>query len=153
MKLTSEYLLESLNPSPEHERLRNCLVNFAIRLGCSIKCNKLSDDKFPDVLRITPNRRYLFLGDAKVSENETARREETVEKIKGYIKEFVEISSRKGIRGKIAIATDNIDAAYDWSNKLTILTTIAGLRGFFGELPEFVVLKIDNNTFIVQSSN
>lgn len=95
-----------------HKRLRLELLGIAQNLGYAHPY--FFDGDFPDVLRFNPVESKLFCGDAKDSENESAGKKESSERIAKYFERFV-LALNAGVRGGIfAIATDTSDSADGW---------------------------------------
>ncbi len=98
----------------------------------------------PDVLRGTPDDRYLFVGDAKDSEHETVDNGETVARIASYIRDFAEHLGNPGYRGGyIAIVTDSLAAAHAWVPALNLLARAACITaGSDHRAPNFQVHEL-----------
>jgi hypothetical protein len=148
-KLVREILEESL-PSPEHERLKEDLTAWANAYGYTKPYPKLPNGSEPDVLRTGENdfHSYLFVGDAKNSENETVDNSETVSRIQTYFHQFGRLLS-KYEGGCLAIATNSVEEARRWVPVLNILARAAKLTSGVPTPPDFRVVQIPGkNTWV-----
>ncbi len=100
-------------PSDEHEEIRSQLDEWALALGFGVNLKRLQHIQ-PDVFRGRLPR-GLFMGDAKVSANETPDVEATAERISKYVEWFVgQFEDGRVSHGVFAIATDDEVAAGEW---------------------------------------
>jgi hypothetical protein len=105
-------LREAAGPGPEHERLKGELAAWANVRGYAKVYSEFRSGNKPDVLRGTPNDKYLFVGDAKDATNETAENTDTVARISGYFRDFAILLGDPGYRGGLlAIATNCVASA------------------------------------------
>lgn len=123
IKLT-ELLLKGIgkgyegNESEIHRKLREKLRYFAIEKGYYYRFDDFPEDKVPDVLLCDGNH-SLFVGDAKVSDNETIANHATTKRVCGYIDQFFQLIDDDEIAGGIiAIITDDHEAAEEWKKWL-----------------------------------
>ena len=139
-KMVSRLLREAGAPGAEHERLLAELAEWAASMNDKEEYTQFTSGARPDVLRRTSNNEFLFVGDAKDSENENATNGETLKRIHGYFQEFAARLGGNGYKGGVlAIATNSAEAAADWVPALNTLTRTAGINGKGGELPNFKV--------------
>lgn len=139
-----EFLNED-NSGQEHERIKKILNAWAVLKGYSQKC-KITNLQ-PDVLRIQVNdeKRYLFIGDAKDSKNETSTTKETTERISNYFQRFYSYLQKKSIEnGILALATNSELEANNWIPVLNKIASGVGLTD-----PAFEKQKLDNNTWVI----
>lgn len=151
LKRLIEALLEEGGPSPEHERLKADLTDWALFKGYSKAYKKFQNGSEPDVLRENPQGKYLFVGDAKNSENETADNSETLSRIQTYFKQFVLLLGPERYKGGIlAVATNNENEANKWVPVLNTLARAACIVSGSGCLADFSVVKLDGKmTWII----
>ncbi len=88
------------------------------------------------------NKIYIFVGDAKDSNNETSSNNETLSRIQNYFCEFASLLRQGYCKGGIlAIVTNSLESAKEWVPALNILARIANITGENGTPPDF---KIEN---------
>lgn len=151
-KIIARILREAGGPGAEHERLRGELAAWANARGYTKLYSEFESGSKPDVLRGTPDDKYLFVGDAKDSANETAENTETMARIAGYIREFARHLGDTGYRGGLlAIATNSAAAAAAWVPTLNILARAAGITaGAVRTPPNFQVVVVSaGQTWVV----
>lgn len=120
--------LQEGNESNAHVRLENELRKCAYQLGYQYDYEGFPENKIPDVLQHNGNR-YLFMGDAKVSRNETVGRADSAKQISGYIDVFIKLMRDKKINGGfVAIITDDKKAANEWKSWLSAECKKKGLK-------------------------
>ena len=141
-------------PGAEHERLKYELEEYAKEREYCIRIDGFPDGSWPDVLMlfIEDERKFIFLGDAKDSEHETARKTETRNRIKGYlewVKKWV-YEDENIIGGTICIMTNSEEAAEDWAEELECIAEEICLEDEYGTL-EFEVHKKDENTWLIKN--
>jgi len=134
-----------------HKSLQSKLEKWAVSKGYSEELppynNMWPKNLKPDVLKLTPNQEGLFVGDAKNSANETAKKGSTVARIINYIGQFSLLGAKEIAGGTIAIATDDEDSAKAWVTTLNGLAS--GLTDKAGKPPNFEVSCYDDDTWIV----
>lgn len=141
-KLIERILREAGVPGTTHERLKSELASWASSRGYTKVFSSFQSGATPDVLRSTPDRIYLFVGDAKDSSNETPDNTETLQRIWSYIQEFAALLADPRYKGGlIAIATDNRQATSAWVIALNTLARMAGITESSGSPPSFNVIE------------
>ncbi len=100
----------------KHDRLWKRLSGYAAYLGYSRPIFPVGDhDIQPDVHRASACGRYLACLDAKDSDNETASRTDTAERIDAYAARFFRrLARREYLGGLFGVATDDAYGAEDW---------------------------------------
>ncbi len=112
--------LQEGNESATHIRLKKKLSNYAQEHGYIHKYVGDFNGKEPDVLQYD-NNSYLFVGDAKVAQNETVGRAETAKQISGYIDILLKLIEDETFNGGvIAIITDDKKAVKEWKDWLSL---------------------------------
>jgi hypothetical protein len=128
LKTLAAAILKKVAVTEMHKRLQKTLDSFGANRGYEQPVTLR--DCNPDVSRIHEERGsvFLFLGDAKVAENETPDNRETVSRISRYVRTFAEMLEAGDIKGGcIAIATDDEGAADEWRSCLNFLTGAADI--------------------------
>ena len=139
-KMVSRLLRKAGAPGAEHERLQAELAEWAASMNYKEEYAQFTSGARPDVLRRTSDNEFLFVGDAKDSENEDATNGETLKRIQGYFQEFAARLGGNGYKGGVlAIATNSAEAAADWVPALNTLARTAGITGKGGVQPNFKV--------------
>lgn len=135
--------------SAKHERIVEKLELFAVGLGFKKKQNSLNSGRRPDVLRME-GQKLLFIGDAKVADNETPSKKETATRIRNYVYEFSAMLDQGEIEGGIiAIATDKLVAAKQWKQFLNKLAKWCDLMDGDRNPPDFQIKKLDTKIWCV----
>ncbi|MFA7359494.1 MAG: hypothetical protein WC139_00510 [Candidatus Kapaibacterium sp.] len=136
--------------SKAHKDLSVELLEYAKGLGFTDAIDTLPSGLNPDVLQFNSKEKYLFLGDAKNSDNEAPNVSATYDRINKYINEFSDLLAKGVIKGGlIVIATDNEEIANDWKNSLNVMAMINDLldsKGFFAKAE---IERINDNTWII----
>lgn len=148
LRAYQEVLAEG-GPSPEHERLKTALDRWAEENGFPKSYKRFTSGEEPDVLRATPDDKYLFVGDAKHADNEDPDNSQTLERIERYIKKFASLLGKPYDGGRIAIATNSESAAVEWVKALNFMCKRAGISAN-GNPPDFQVTKVDGSTWVIQ---
>lgn len=131
--------------SREHRRIQNLLENHATSLGYEAPAS-LANGLRPDVLRLDGD--YLFLADAKVAENETASRADSAIRISQYVFIYASLIKVGAIRGGvIGVATNDLDAANEWAQRLEDFCRENDLSDADGVGPSFSVEALDASTW------
>jgi hypothetical protein len=144
-------LLKEAAAGAKHNRLQGELDRWAQAQGFSQGLNgNLPNGGRPDVLRSDNEASYLFIGDAKDSENETPNDFATYVRIAGYMDTFADSIKNGSIKGgRFAIATDDEAMAKRWVTCLNWLAFERDLADTAGIGPAFAVERIDDRTWIV----
>ena len=141
-KMVSRLVREAGAPGAEHERLLAELAVWAASMNYKVENAQFTSGARPDVLRRTSDNEFLFVGDAKDSENEDATNGETLKRIQGYFQEFAaRLGGNEYKGGVLAIATNSAEAAADWVPVLNTLARTAGITGKGGVQPNFKVTE------------
>lgn len=149
-KYVRRVLNETNIPGDEHERLEKALDDWAKVLGFSVGYDSLPSGLRPDVLKSTWDKKHIFVGDAKDAKNETVHNQDTLSRISNYILEYAALLTPNRYAGGIfAIATNSAEAAAEWGMTLNIMTNIAKISGGQGLPPDYKVIEIDENTYII----
>ena len=143
--ILKQKLLKALmegKPGTEHERLLKELKKWAKSKNYILEFRSFNNGSKPDVLMGFSDELYLFVGDAKDSNNETTSNSETLLRIQNYFCEFAKLLGPGHYKGGIlAIATNSLESAKEWEPALNILARIANITGENGTPPDF---KIEN---------
>jgi hypothetical protein len=143
LKIITGFLVKEA-VSKEHERIRAELDQFAQERGFKTRLDELPNGLRPDVLRVRTEGEstYLFLGDAKVPENENPGRLDTLLRISRYVDAFARYLGEKRIAGGyIAIATNSKESAEQWLEPLKGMARERGLTTSSGGEPSFRVVQ------------
>jgi hypothetical protein len=147
-KFVNAELLEAV--SPEHERLKGDLNEWAIAKGYPEVINRLPSGRSPDVLRFDPDVQHLFLGDAKNADNETPRNSNTTRRIAGYVFEYGTLLGGKIRGGIFAIATNSEAEAQEWVLPLNLFCVMSQITDADGNRADFQIDKLEGkNTWII----
>lgn len=143
-------ILREATPGPEHNRLQDELGEWAHRAGYVRDLHtSLPKGGRPDVFRYIEEQRFLFIGDAKDSSNETSFSYKTYMRISGYLEDFADFVAEGDIAGgRFTIATDNWEDAKAWANRLNLLAADLGLSDGAGAPPSFQVDQIGEPTWV-----
>lgn len=110
----------------KHERRVEFLDTLAVLLGCEGTLGgTLPDGRRPDVLRIDPRRRVLFIGDAKHSE--TPGNRETQARLLRYLRWLLSHVENGGL-GVFAVCFGKDPDIGRWTDTLTVLSSEVGLE-------------------------
>lgn len=133
--------------SRTHQRIEKQLIEYANNhyYTTSITPPKGID---PDVLRlkISGDEKYIFIGDAKNSEHETANNTKSFERIKKYYHLFTGCLEDSFAGGSFVIGTDTEEAARGWATELNQL-----MKPSVRLNNPFKVVKLAHNTFLAIS--
>lgn len=142
-------MLKEASAGAEHERIRSDLDSWAQARNFPTSLNvSLPNGGRPDVLRFEATKKYLFIDDAKDSENETIRNPATMTRIAGYMIEFGNLIGEGDIQGGcFAIATNDVTEAQAWVDTLNLLATLQNLTDTAGS-PNFQVTQIAEKTWV-----
>jgi hypothetical protein len=146
LKIVTGFLVKEA-VSKEHERIRMELDNFAEARGFTTRLDKLPNGLRPDVLRLSggAGSTLLFLGDAKVPENENPERFERLLRVSRYLDAFARyLGEKRIVGGFLAIATNSEDSATQWVMPLTEAAVERGLTTAGGDAPSFRVMQAGN---------
>jgi len=143
-------MLKEASAGREHGRIQGDLDRWAQERGFTQALSaSLPRGGRPDVLRFDGARQYLFVGDAKDSENETTANLATSARISGYMVDFADLIGDREIRGGyFAIATNSEREAGAWVVRLNLLATLQGLTDGPGAGPSFRVDQIAAMTWV-----
>ncbi len=132
--------------SRDHARLKEVLRQAALANGYAQEIEFGFGE--PDVLLFDPNRKFLFIGDAKNAENETAFTLSTAFRINRYMRGFSALAGQAILGGCFAIATNDEKRAAEWAQTLRTMAMLNGLQTDTGDLLEFRVEQWDAQTWV-----
>lgn len=146
-----EEIMEEGRVGPEHERLKRDLTAWAREQNFTQAYKKLPNESEPDVILTSAAEPwFLFVGDAKDSENETVDTTETVSRIQGYFRQFADLLGNPYRGGYLAIATNNAQEAARWVPVLNTLARGALLKTATRVGPDFRVVRLPaRNTWVI----
>lgn len=140
-------LIKEAAESLIHKDLVEKLRQFAEGRAFGQMVRALPSGKRPDCLALKTTKdgpAKVFIGDAKVAENERPSHEASFDRINNYIEEFASLLADESIDGGIiAIATDREDAAREWAGALEKMCHDAGIVDFAKNGPSFRVVEFD----------
>lgn len=145
-KLVRKFLLREA-AGQEHKRLESILDAWAVQLGYEKRYTQLPNGQRPDVLR--DFNESVFIGDAKDATNETPKTTQTLRRIDSYMQQFGYLLVRGYHGGHFAIATNDGEVAQEWVAVLNLLAIKEGLSGPDHTAPNFKVLEVNEDTWIV----
>lgn len=144
-------LIKEAKESEVHKSLTDKLLNYATENDFTTKITNFPNGLNPDVLQYNETNGYLFVGDAKNSQNETSDVEETYKRIFNYVNEFSRLlSTNDNIKGGcVVIATDSKEEADKWKNTLDLMAIINDLQDSKGNFSLSDISKVDDNTWFI----
>jgi hypothetical protein len=127
-----------------HKRLVSSLKGFARGNGFEKELSQFESGLRPDGLFLTGDETLLFVGDAKVAENEPSTNAASLRRVFGYVREFAELVGDHQIEGgMLAVITDERPAAEGWGRSLEYLASEVGLTDRSGKPPHFRIRSVD----------
>lgn len=146
-KLVRAIIKEGGAPGPEHERIRKALAGWALARGFVVELKGDLDGKHPDVFRGDQNGEFVFVGEAKDAENETADNAESLKRFLGYVFSFCDRIREESVAGGlVAMATNDSAEAELWSHVIAAAARVKQVHRADGKGP--IVTKVDDRTWI-----
>ena len=135
--------------SASHRRLRRRLDGWADSLGFSQREQECLRGIKPDVVRVDPSGKWLFVGDAAMADHEQPDAPGVKDRVAACAAELAFLIKTQQIDGgRFAIATDSEKIAGKWAKMMTGLMRRQGLLDETGKPPAFTVKRLSPKTWV-----